>query len=513
MSAFPWLSALTALPVVGAILAVATGRNKAAARTVSLAFGFASLAVTLLLWHSFGPSSGQLQFQEIHSWVPALGMEYRVGIDGIGLVMLLLTSIALPMAVLASTQVAENANIYFALMLVLQACLFGTFTALNFLHWFLYWELALVPAFFLIKLWGGNRSGAAAMQFLLYTMAGSIAMLLAFIALFLSLHTFNFGDLARLSQNGQLMPAIAATFGDHRALPVLIFLGTFLAFAVKVPLVPFHVWQPNAYAEAPTGVTILLTSAMSKMGVYGFLRVLLPIFAPQMRQASTALLALAVLTIVSSAYSALAQTNLKRIFAYSSINHLGYCLLGIFAVARLSGSDPSLIAAKHAALDGVILQMLNHALTAGTLFWFVAMLEQRSGGLHGLHDFGGLRKVVPVFTGLMGIAIFSSLGLPGLNGFISEFLIFRGAFPLASWATAASLLGLLVTAIFLLGILQRVFFGPLNSRWQAMADLSTAARWSLAPMIAFMFALGLYPQIILGTINQTVVQLVRGLGF
>ena len=228
---------------------------------------------------------------------------------------------------------------------------------------------------------------------------------------------------------------------------------------MKVPLIPFHTWLPPAYTEAPTGTTMLLTGVMSKMGVYGFLRILLPIFYVQMRSVMTPLLWLAVATIILSAYAALAQKDLKRMLAYSSINHLGYCMLGIFAAAGFTGDNAAFATDKIAALNGVMLQMFNHGLTAASLFWFVALLERRSGGLRGLDDFGGLRKVAPVFCGLMGIALFSSLGLPGLNGFIGEFLIFQGAFPLATWATALSVIGLLITAIFILTILQRVFWG------------------------------------------------------
>ncbi len=294
---------------------------------------------------------------------------------------------------------------------------------------------------------------------------------------------------------------------------LIIFAGAFLGFAVKVPLIPFHTWLPSAYAEAPTGTTILLTGAMSKMGLYGFLRILLPIFGAEMQMVLTPLLWLAVATIVLSAYAALAQKDLKRIFAYSSINHLGYCLLGIFAVVKFTGGDAALTTEKYAAMNGVMLQIFNHALTAATLFWFIAMLEKRSGGLRGLNDFGGLRKVVPVFTGLMGIALFSSLGLPGLNGFVGEFLIFKGSFPLVTWATALSVIGLLATAIFILGILQRVFSGPLNEKWAALPDLTMGERLALAPAIGLMFVLGLYPQLILGVVNSTVMQMVQQLKF
>jgi len=249
------------------------------------------------------------------------------------------------------------------------------------------------------------------------------------------------------------------------------------------------------------------------MGVYGFLRILLPIFYVQLRSFQTPLLWLSVATIVLSAYAALAQKDLKRIFAYSSINHLGYCMLGIFSVLKFTGNDPALMTEKAAALNGVFLQMFNHGLTAATLFWFVALLEKRSGGLRGLDDFGGLRKVVPVFCGLMGIALFSSMGLPGLNGFAGEFLIFKGTFPLATWPAAVSVLGLLLTAIFILTILQRVFSGPLQEKWSRMPDLTIGERLALLPVIALMFVLGLYPQLVLGAINSTAMQMVKQLSF
>jgi NADH-quinone oxidoreductase subunit M len=340
-------------------------------------------------------------------------------------------------------------------------------------------------------------------------------MLMSFLAIYLATKTFDFTELAHLAQSGQLMPAVVGKLGWHLFTPehtaMVIFLGAFLGFAVKVPLIPFHTWLPSAYSEAPTGTTILLTGAMSKMGLYGFLRILLPLFGVQMQQVLTPLLWLAVATVILSAYAALAQTDLKRIFAYSSINHLGYCMLGIFAVVKFTGGDTALTAQKFAAMNGVFLQMFNHGLTAATMFWFVAMLEKRTGGLRGLNDFGGLRKVVPVFTGLMGIVLFSSLGLPGLNGFIGEFLIFKGTLPLVTWATALSAIGLLITAIFILGILQRVFYGPLGEKWVHLPDLTIGERLTLVPAIGLMFALGLYPQLILGVVNHTAIQMALNL--
>jgi len=432
----------------------------------------------------------------------------------LGLLMVLLTALVVPFALIASWRVAANTKAFVSLMLLLQAGLFGAFTALNFVHWFLFWELSLVPAFFLIKLCGGPGRAAAATQFFLYTMVGSVAMLLGFVAIYLATGTFDFIQLAEKGRTGELASLFSVKLGWYalstRALALVIFGGVFLGFAVKVPLMPFHTWLPAAYAEAPTGVAMVLTGVMSKMGVYGFLRILLPIFPEQMRWVLTPLLWLAVATIVMSACAAFAQRDLKRMIAYSSINHLGYCLLGIFAAVQITGSEPRWTYEKVAALNGVLLQMFNHGITASALFYFVGLIEERTAR-RGLNDFGGLRKVAPVFCGLMGISLFASLGLPGLNGFIGEFLIFKGAFPLAAWATALSVAGLLVTAVFLLTILQRVFSGPLQPKWSGFADLTLKERLVAGPAIMMMFALGLYPQLVIALINSTAGQLAEQL--
>jgi NADH-quinone oxidoreductase subunit M len=516
MNAFPLITILTAVPLIGALGVLGLGaKSRTLARGTALTFSFIALALALVLWHRFNPASGELQFEELHPWIPAIGVRYHVGVDGLGLLMLVLSAIVVPMSMAASWQIQEGASLYFSLILFLQAGLFGTFTALNFFHWFIFWELSLIPAFFLIRLWGGPHRAAAATQFFVYTMVGSVTLLLAFLAIFLCTGKFDFIGLSELARNGQLISAFAGKIGWPSLAPqqiaMILFCGAFLGFSVKVPLIPFHTWLPDAYVEAPTGTTMLLTGAMSKMGVYGFLRILLPIFYVEMRSLRTPLLWLAVATIVLSAYAALAQTDLKRILAYSSINHLGYCMLGIFSVAGVTADDPAFTTVTAAALNGVMLQMFNHGLTAATLFWFVALLEKRSRGLRGLNDFGGLRKVAPVFCGLMGIALFSSLGLPGLNGFVGEFLIFRGAFPLATWATALAVIGLLATAIFVLTILQRVFSGPLNERWSKLQDLTIGERLALLPPIAIMFVLGIYPQLVLGVINSTATNIAQQL--
>jgi len=499
MTGFPILTVLTVLPLIGAVIALWSGKH---ARGVALLTTLASLALALVVWTRL-PADGSIGLVERVAWVPSLGIEYHLGVDALGALMLLLSAIVTLMSVDAAHRVHHQPGLYYSLVLILEAALFGSFTALNFFHWFLFWELSLIPAFFLIKLWGGARRGPAATQFLIYTMAGSVALLLAFLAVFLSTGSMDFGQLTAMAQSGALERAVTAHLG-----PVMPWLaiGVLAGFAVKVPIIPFHTWLPAAYSEAPSPVTMLLTGAMSKMGVYGLLRIAIPLFGAQIAAMRTPLLVLAVATVVMGAWAAAAQKDLKRIFAYSSVNHLGYCLLAIFALA-VPATSAAAQASQAAALNGVIFQMLNHGLTAAALFWFVAMIQLRSGGGRGIDDFGGLRKPAPVLAGLMGIALFSSLGLPGLNSFVSEFLIFRGVFPLSWVAATVSLLGLLITAAVLLTVIQKVFNGPVPERWASFPDLHHSERLALAPVIGLMLLLGLLPQLILNSVNPTVMNL------
>ncbi len=495
MSGIPILTLLTVLPLVGAAIALFAGKH---ARGVALITALAGLALSLVVWMQL-PGNGSMTMVERGAWVPSLGIEYHLGVDGLGALMLVLSAIVTLMSIDAAHRVHRQPGLYFALVLVLESGLFGSFTALNFFHWFLYWELSLIPAFFLIKLWGGARRGPAATQFFVYTMAGSVALLVSFLAIFVATKSMDFGGLAWLAGTGALEAMVTARLG-----PVMMWLavGVLAGFAVKVPMIPFHTWLPAAYSEAPSPVTMLLTGAMSKMGVYGLLRIALPIFGPQIAQIRTPLLVLSVATVVMGAWAAVAQKDLKRVFAYSSVNHLGYCLLGIFAIAV--PATGAAVTSQAAALNGVILQMFNHGITAAALFWFIAMLQERSGGERWIDHFGGLRKPAPVLCGLMGIALFSSLGLPGLNGFVGEFLIFRGVFPLSWVAATVSVLGLLVTAAVILNVIQKVFTGPVSEKWAEFPDLHTGERLALAPVIGLMLLLGILPQLIVNAVNPTV---------
>ena len=513
---FPWLTLITFIPAIGAILVAGFGsEQRRLVRPVAFGFSLVALALTIFVASRFDARSPELQFVERAAWIPSLNIDYFLGIDGLGLISILLAGIVVPIAMLASREINQNSHLYFALMLLLQSGLYGAFTALNFFHWFIFWELSLIPAYFLIKLWGGPDSTHAAAQFFIYTLVGSVTMLLSFLAIYVATGTFDFIALAEKAHSGELVSRFEVNLGWYhlptKTLALVIFLGVFLGFAIKVPVIPFHTWLPDAYAEAPTGTTIALTGALSKMGVYGFLRILIPIFPEQIRQVMTPLLWIVIASIILSALAAFAQKDLKRILAYSSINHLGYCLLGAIAVLKLNPEASTWANEKAAAFNGVLLQMFNHGITASALFFFVAVIERRSGGLRQLEDFGGLRKPAPILAGLMGITLFASLGLPGLNGFVGEFLIFKGAFSLVQWAAMLSVFGLLLSAIFLLTLIQKVFNGPVPVKWAAFPDLHWRELLAIAPVLALLFVIGIFPQSLLHFINRTAVQLVSQL--
>ena len=483
------ISALILIPLAGAI-ALYIGQPKNA-RTVALIFNALSAFYALLLWQKFDATAPGLQIAERHAWIPSIGAEYLVGVDGLSLLLVLLTSLVFPFAFCA--QRLERGAC--ALMLVMQAALYGTFTAQNFVLWFLFYEMSLVPAFLLIKIYGGENRDFAAVKFFIYTFFGSVAMLLAFLGIYFAKGTFDFATLAGLGKSGLLT-------GN---LKWFAFAGIFLGLAVKVPLFPFHTWLPDAYQTAPTGVSMVLTGGLSKMGVYGFIRLLVPLFPNEIKIAGPWLLALVVCSIVFAPLAAWAQRDLKRMVAYLSINHLGYCLLGLFAITARSTS--SLIDTQ-AALSGVFLQIFNHGITAAALFYFVGLLEQRRG-LRGIDDFGGLMQRTPLLCGWMSVAMFSSLGLPGLNGFIGEFLIFKGSFAVAASFTAIAVLGLLFTAVTFMRAMQSLFGGPLVESCSGFSDLIRSEKLVIVPVTLLMFAIGILPQFIFNIFNATVTHMAR----
>jgi NADH-quinone oxidoreductase subunit M len=491
------ITAIIFIPLLGALaVCVWPQRN---CRVIALIFNAMSSACALGLWQKFDATATGLQFVERHAWIPAIDAEYLVGVDGLSLLLVLLTSLIVPFAFFARPT-PSGVRGFCATMLVMQSALYGTFTAQNFVLWFLFYEMSLIPAFLLIKIWGGENRDRAATKFFLYTFLGSVALLLSFLGIYFAKGTFDFSALAAIGKNG-LLPGKLAW---------LAFAGIFIGLAVKVPLFPFHTWLPDAYQTAPTGVSMVLTGLLSKMGVYGFVRLLLPLFPNEIKIIGPWLLVLAVCSIVFAPLAAWAQRDLKRMIAYLSINHLGYCMLALFAVAASPAAAANID--THAALSGVFMQMFNHGITAATLFYFVGLLEQRSGSRRSIDHFGGLMQRTPLLCGWMSVAMFSSLGLPGLNGFIGEFLIFKGAFAITAWFTAIAVIGLLVTAIVFVRAMQLLFSGPVAESCSTFPDLLRGEKFVVVPVTLLMFAIGIAPQFMFNIFNTTAVHMARLFG-
>ena len=471
---------VTFAPLVAALLILLTPAGQARVmRLLALLGSLLSLGGVLWMMRRFGED-----FEVNVPWLPGLGVNYHVDVDGVSLLVLLLTALLAVVTMIASWDREKGAKAYFTLMSVQFTALYGTFTALNFFHWFIFWEAALVPAFFLIKFFGGGvRRHRAALKFFLFTALGSVFMLLGFVIIFLHTGKFDFRELAELASTGELPSGLGALYP-------WVFLAVIVGLWVKVPLFPLHLWQPAAYAEAPTAVSMILTGVMSKMGVYAFLRIMVPIFPQGLHAYQEPLLLFALVTILWGAFLALRQTDLKRILAYSSLNHVAYCMLGIFAAA---GAAPTKLAEAPAlALQGVTLQMFAHGITAAGLFFAVGLLEKRCGS-RDINQLGGLGKGMPLLTAFFFILTFCSLGLPFLAGFAAEFLIFSGSFALAPGITAVAVIGLLATAVFLLTVLQKVFTGSEKKAYAGLPDLSMPETVTLLPLLVLVFWVGLTP--------------------
>ena len=487
------LSLLIFLPVVGTLVVLFVPREKPAViRWVTTLFAGAEFLLSVPLWTFAGfRKSGDFFFRETHDWIPSLGAKYSLGVDGIAALLILLTTLLSFISVYASfSAITKREKEYYAFLLLLETGMVGVFCALDFFLFYVFWEVMLVPMYFLIGIWGGPRKLYAAIKFFLYTLAGSVVMLLAIIALYF------FNTSGFLWWKGLGNPAtfdivhfqtIASSIPPD--LQLWLFWAFFLGFAIKVPMFPFHTWLPDAHVEAPTAGSVILAGVLLKMGTYGFLRFSLPL-CPDAIASNARFLGLttvgwvAALSIVGIVYGsmvAMVQKDMKKLVAYSSVAHLGFVMLGLFAL-------------NNAGIQGGILQSINHGLSTGGLFLLVGIVYERTH-TRMIADYGGLSGVMPVYAMLFMVILLASIGLPLLNGFVGEFTILTGAF-LADWRWAAwASLGVILGAAYMLWLYQRVFFGELtNEKNKGLEDVNLREILTLAPLIVMCFWIGLYPK-------------------
>ncbi|MDZ4816431.1 MAG: NADH-quinone oxidoreductase subunit M [Verrucomicrobiota bacterium] len=502
------LTWLTFIPLLGVLInCVVT--SSFTVRVITLVTTLVVMVYGLVLCVLFaGNKAATLAYVEHYPWISLVNANYFVGLDGINAIPVVLTLLLMPVVVLAAWRNPRAGRLFFSLLLIEQTALLGVFTALNFYHWFVFYELTLVPVYFLIKYYGGTHRSDAAFKFFLYTLAGSVLLFVCYQLLHYYTGTLDF---VTLGGHG-IMDTIEGPLPGQdfermvpSALAIFLFWGIFIGLAVKVPLYPLHSWLPDAYTQAPPEVVMLMTGVMSKIGIYALVRLLLPLFPELNAQFAPLVAWLAALSIIVSILVALQKKEIREVFAYSSMNHVGFCVLAFACVmggAAVSSSD------KAFALSGLFLQVFSHGITAACLFYFAGLLEER-GNTVLISGFGGLRNVAPVMTGLFGVALFASIGLPGLSGFVSEFLIIRGTLPSYPWQTAVSCAGLIVTALVFLKLMERIFFGPVTPQSETIHDLTPMEKVTLIPLIFLMFAIGLFPQPLV-YLAQGAIQLIEG---
>jgi NADH-quinone oxidoreductase subunit M len=480
------LTVVTFLPAAGALLLLFVPRRRdAVLRGGALLVAVATFVLSLTLYVRFDAASADYQFEEFARWMPGLGVGYHVGIDGISLMLVLLTTLITPVALASAWHaIDDRVKEFVVTLLVLETGMVGVFVSLDLFLFYVFWEAMLIPMYFIIGVWGGGRRIYAAVKFVLYTMVGSVLMLVAILALYYQhgaatgMFTFDLPTVARWV----MPPGTAQT---------LMFLAFGLAFAIKVPMFPFHTWLPDAHVEAPTAGSVILAGVLLKMGTYGFLRFCLPLFPDASLAAAPLVFALAVIGIVYGAWVSTVQPDLKKLVAYSSVSHLGFVMLGIFTLTPQG-------------VVGGIIQMVNHGLSTGALFLMVGMIyERRHSRL--IADFGGLWAIAPAFSALFLLSVLSSVGLPGLNGFVGEFLILVGAFQVSRVLAALATTGIIFAAVYLLWMYQRVVFGEVtHAENRTLRDL-TPREWALlTPIVILIVWIGVYPVAFTGKMDATV---------
>lgn len=491
-------------PLVGmALVMLVPSDEKKLIRWTALLFSLVPLALALVLWFEYDISVPGYQFEHEAVWYAPINASFHLGVDGISVSMVLLTTILSPLAILASFGIKERVQMYMALFLMLEVGMLGVFMALDLVIFFLFWEVGLVPMYFLINQWGSANRRYASLKFILYTMAGSLGLLLSIQVIGLSTGTFSIPELTAVWPNWS-EGVLGIPVGTVKA---VCFWAFTIAFAIKVPIWPFHTWLPDAHTEAPTAGSMILAGVLLKLGAYGFIRLVLPLFPAQALQAAWFIGLLGMLSVVFGAYASYGQTDFKRLIAYSSVNHMGFVVLGI-AVAAFAGghSTPAVRESSVIALNGAVLQMFNHGLSAAALFFLVGVIYERTH-TRDLNRYGGLWTIMPAYGGILMFCAMASVGLPGLNGFVSEFMVVRGAWHIYWPYTTVSMLGLLLTGAYLLKALKLVLHGSLNPEWSEVPEISTRERLVVLPLMALMLSIGLWPRWVLEVINATVSRL------
>ena len=492
LSLVVWFPAVGALAILFFLKKNQESQIKWAANIIT----FIGFLISLPLWFHFdiGVGAPQFQFQERYEWIPSIGVEYYFGLDGISLLLIMMTTLLGFIACLSSwNAITDRVKQYYVFLLLLQTGMLGVFVSLDFFVFYVFWEVMLVPMYFLIGIWGGPRKLYAAIKFFLYTLVGSVLMLLGILALYFAhfeatgIYTFDITQLWSVQYGAGLQS--------------WVFLAFFFGFAIKVPMFPFHTWLPDAHVEAPTAGSVILAGVLLKMGTYGFVRFSLPMLPDGTRQWAWMVLALSVIGIIYGALVALVQSDWKKLVAYSSVSHLGFVMLGVFALTPLG-------------LTGGILQMINHGLSTGALFLIVGIMYEQTHKRE-IAAYGGIAKVVPVFAAMFLIVALSSMGLPMLNGFIGEFLILQGtvASDQAGWPYAAfAVLGIVLGAAYLLWLYQRVMFGKIDKpENEKLKDLSPRELATLVPIVVLCIWIGVYPRPFLEPLRVPVQNIVERL--
>jgi NADH-quinone oxidoreductase subunit M len=488
MATFPWVTVIGAIPLAGLLMIMLTPADRAEEiKRIALGASLVTLIGSIWMAAAYHTNGDRYQFVQSYDWIKAFGARYEVGVDGIALALILMTTVLTPVIVLASWNDAEegrhSTRTFFSLLLATETIVIGVFGSMDVFLFYVLFEAMLIPIYFLIGSYGGPRRSYAAVKFLLYSLAGGLLMLVAVIALFVvSRDQLGHGtfDIRTLTTQLHL------SHGEQNAL----FLGFFIAFAIKAPLWPFHTWLPDAAAEAPTGVAVLLVGVLDKVGTFGFLRYCIPLFPDASKTFAPYILGLCVTGVLYGALLAIGQRDMKRLVAYSSVSHFGFIALGVFAFTSQGGS-------------GATLYMVNHAFSTGALFLLVGFLATRRGSRL-IDDFGGAASVAPWLGAMFLLAALSALSLPGLSTFVSEFLVLAGTFTVHRWFAVIATFGIILASVYALWMVQRTMHGPIRQGLEDMRDLNLREAWVIAPVMAIIVALGIYPKPLLDVINPAV---------